>query len=108
MADCRREGLFGRAVLRRGIYAIPVKTQYPLGFEIVGVVHGLYVLDPSDGAFPGKRAAAEHGAPRQGYPIEGIDSTVTTQHEIHEECQHSASPMKAGIHAGIDEWFCCW
>jgi len=64
MADCRRAGPFGRAVLRRGIYAISVKTQHSLGIEIVGVVHGLYVHDPSDGVFPVKRAAAEHGAPR--------------------------------------------
>ena len=58
-------------MLRRGIYAISVKTQHSLGFEVVGVVYGLYVHGPSDGVFPVKRAAAEHGAPRQGYPIGG-------------------------------------
>ena len=39
MEDYCRAGLYGRAVLRRGIYAISVKTQHSLGFEIVGVVH---------------------------------------------------------------------
>ena len=66
-SDCRWARLYGRAVLRRGIYAISVKTQHSLGFEIVGVVHGLHVHNPSDGVFPVKRAAAEHGAPGQGY-----------------------------------------
>ncbi len=85
MEDYCRAGLFGRAVFRRGIYAISVKTQHSLGFEIVGVLHDLYVHNPSDGVFPVKRAATEHGAPRQGYPTEDIDSTVTTQHEIREK-----------------------
>ncbi len=44
MEDSRQTGLFGRAVLRRGIYAISVKAQHSLGFEIVGVVLGLYVM----------------------------------------------------------------
>jgi|GEM_PF-3468479 len=44
MEDSRRAGLFGRAALCRGIYAISVKTQHSLGFEIVGVVLGFYMM----------------------------------------------------------------